>query len=153
MMLRDEVPVRKPPSFLDVVRLQGELSQSHIDPDQIEPIEVIKASAAVQHQGPEGERGAPVTIHVKNQNFHDATLWLFSQRGRIHLGAVTGKEDASFTATVTSPADVWHIEIDLTGGEWCQTEPLAVDPGDVLDLLVAVDVSNRPGCYPAGLRP
>jgi beta-lactamase regulating signal transducer with metallopeptidase domain len=153
MMLLDEVPVIKPRIFRDVVRLQGELPQINIDPDPIEPIEAIKAPAAALHHGPEGEQGAPVTIHVKNQNFHDATLWLVSRRGRVHLGAVTGKAGASFTTPVTIPADVWRVEIDLIGGEWCQTEPLSVDAGDVLDLLVAVDVSNMPGCYPAGLRP
>ena len=90
---------------------------------------------------------------MKNQNFQDARLWLINRRGRVPLGAVTGKADASFTTPVASPADVWSVEIDLIGGEWCETEPLPVDPGDVLDLLVVVDVSKMPGCYPAGVKP
>jgi beta-lactamase regulating signal transducer with metallopeptidase domain len=151
--LREEVAARKPVIFVNPVPLPGRLLPSYIDPDRIQPIEVFSGPAPVQGLEPGGELGPPVTIHVENRNFHDATLWLLSRRGRVHLGAVTGKAGASFTAPVTIPADVWRVEIDLIGGEWCRTDPLSVDPGDVLDLLVAVDVSNMPGCYPAGERP
>jgi hypothetical protein len=100
-----------------------------------------------------GRSDAPVTINVKNNNFSDATLWLVTRGNRVQLGTVTGKMERSFTARVSTPADVWYVEIDLIGGDWCRTEELDVDPGDVLDLFVAVDVSNMPGCYPAGRRP
>jgi hypothetical protein len=151
--LRDEVAARKPTIFVDVVPLQSGLLQGDIDADRIEPIEAIGGPTAVQGDGPGEQEGAPATIHVKNQNFQDATLWLVSRGGRVRLGAVTGKADASFTTPVTGPGDVWRVQIDLVGGEWCETRPLAVDPGDELDLLVSVDVSNLPECYPAGVRP
>lgn len=95
----------------------------------------------------------PVTIHVKNNNYNDASLWLITRDRRVRLGSVVGMREAAFTTPVTSPADSWLIEIDLVGGEWCQTDPLDVDAGDVLDLLIASDLSNMPGCYPAGFRP
>jgi hypothetical protein len=94
----------------------------------------------------------PVTILVTNLNFNDATLWAVTRSERIRLGSVTGKTDRSFTVAARG-ADVWHVEIDLVGGEWCRTRDLAVDPGDVLDLQIALDVSRMPGCYPPGERP
>ena len=104
-------------------------------------------------ESPFRDSGGPVTIHVRNNNFSDATLTLVSRGNRRRLGTVTGKHEARFTTPAPAPADVWHVEIDLVGGMWCETEPIDVDAGDVLDLLVAVDVSNQPGCYPAGRRP
>jgi beta-lactamase regulating signal transducer with metallopeptidase domain len=151
--LRVEVAERRPTIFADVVPLQVEPLQKIIDPDHIEPIEAFQKRAAVRSHEPGEELRAPVTIHVKNQNFHDATLWLVSRLGRVQLGPVTGKAAVSFTTPLTSPVDVWSVEIDLVGGEWCETEPLSVEPGDVLDLLVLVDVSSTPGCYPAGFKP
>jgi hypothetical protein len=100
-----------------------------------------------------GATGGPVTIHVKNNNYNDASLWLLTRDRRVRLGSVPGTREVSFSTPVTVPADSWLIEIDMVGGEWCQTEPLDVDPGDVLDLLIASDLSNMPGCYPAGRRP
>jgi hypothetical protein len=139
------------PSPLDVL--------DRLSPSETQTVEVAQGPAATGLFGPDAAEGTigdaedPVTMHVKNNNFHDATLWLVSRGGRVHLGTVTGKTEASFTTPVTSPADVWRVEIDLVGGEWCQTRALTVDPGDVLDLLVAVDVTNMPECYPAGRRP
>ena len=99
------------------------------------------------------DQDGPVTIHVRNNNFQDATLALITRGRRIHLGTVTGKMEQRFMTPVPSPADVWYVEIDLVGGIWCRTDELDVDPGDVLDLMIAVDTSNQPGCYPPGQRP
>lgn len=120
------------------------------------PVALLAGCALVPFGRSENVFGAdegPVTIHVKNNNFQDATLWLVTRGNRVHLGTVTGKLEKSFITPVTTPADVWHVEIDLVGGEWCQTEPLDVDPGAVLDLLIAVDLRNQPGCYGPGRRP
>jgi hypothetical protein len=100
-----------------------------------------------------GAGDGPVTIHVKNNNYNDASLWLITRDRRFRLGSVPGTREMAFTAPMTSPADSWHIEIDMVGGEWCQTDPLDVDPGDVLDLIIASSLANMPGCYTAGLRP
>lgn len=95
----------------------------------------------------------PVTLIVTNNNFNDATLWVVTRSARIPVGNVTGKTDASFTLAPTSATDEWHVEIDLVGGEWCRTEDLSVDPGDILELQIALDASRTPGCYPPGQRP
>jgi hypothetical protein len=100
-----------------------------------------------------GDAEGPVTIHVRNNNFQDATLSLVTRGRRVFLGTVTGKMETRLTAPVPAPADVWHVEIDLVGGIWCRTDEIDVDPGDVLDLLIQVDTSNQPGCYPPGARP
>lgn len=118
---------------------------------------VVIAGCSLGGRGAEGDpfraRSQPVTLIVTNNNFNDATLWAVTRSERISLGNVTGKTQGSFTVAATSAADRWHIEIDIVGGEWCRTEDLSVDPGDVLDLQIAVDVSQMRGCYPPGQRP
>lgn len=82
-----------------------------------------------------------VRIHVQNRNFSDATVWTLVRSGhRDRLGVVTGKTDAVFTVpwNFTEPM---RIEFDLVAGPRCTTENLQVDPGDTLEMQIAVDIA------------
>lgn len=92
-----------------------------------------------------GDGPQTITIHVRNLNFSDATLWAVSRSGRQRLGVVTGKGDAVFRTSWTFPQPL-QIEIDLLAGERCITEPLDVDPGDDLDLQIEMELYRQPGC-------
>ena len=83
-----------------------------------------------------------VRIHIQNHNFSDATVWVLTRGAqRKRLGVVTGKSDADFTV----PWDFSQpmtMEFDLVAGPRCTTRPLEVDPGDVLELQIAVDFAQ-----------
>jgi len=88
-------------------------------------------------------------IHIKvlNHNFYDATIWAVV-RGARHsrLGVVVGKQDADFTMPWTF-SEPLQFEIDLlTGSERCRTDPMTVDPGDILELEITVDFGQTRGC-------
>jgi len=86
-----------------------------------------------------------VSIHVRNLNFSQATLWAVSRGGRQRLGVVGGKEDAVYRIPWTFPQPM-EIEINLLAGPRCTTEALEVDPGDVLELQIEMDLSRQQGC-------
>lgn len=86
-----------------------------------------------------------IRIEVINRNFSDATLWAISRSGRQRLGIVTGKTDASFTLDWDFPQPL-QIEIHLLAGERCVTAPLQVDPGDVLELQIEVELRRSAFC-------
>lgn len=115
----------------------------------------LAASGCAGGQTPQGGGGPfaaaadgprTVTIHVTNLNFNEARLWAVSRGGRERLGVVGGKGDAVYRISwpVSEPM---QIEIDLLAGPSCVTEPLEVDPGDDLELQIAVDLSQQPNCY------
>ena len=88
-----------------------------------------------------------IHIRVLNQNFYDATIWAVV-RGARHskLGTVVGKQDADFTMPWTF-SEPLQLEIDLlTGNQRCRTDPLTVDPGDILELQITVDFGQTHGC-------
>ncbi len=82
-----------------------------------------------------------VRIHIQNHNFSDATVWTLVRDGRRNrLGMVTGKTDAVFTVPWTF-SEPLRIEFDLVAGPRCTTENLSVDPGDTLEMQIAVDIA------------
>jgi hypothetical protein len=88
-----------------------------------------------------------IRIKVLNRNFYDATIWAVV-RGARHskLGVVVGKQDAEFRMPWTF-SEPLQLEIDLlTGNMRCRTDPLTVDPGDILELQISVDFGQTHGC-------
>jgi len=80
-----------------------------------------------------------IKISVQNNNFSDATLWTLVRDGRRQrLGQVTGKSEAVFTVPWNF-SEPMRIEFDLVAGPRCTTENLDVDPGDTLEMIIAVD--------------
>ena len=83
-----------------------------------------------------------IKISVQNNNFSDATLWALVRDGRRQrLGQVTGKTEAVFTVP-WSFSEPMRIEFDLVAGPRCTTESLDVDPGDTIEMIIAVDFST-----------
>lgn len=88
-----------------------------------------------------GER-KQVQIDIQNDNFSDASIWVVVRGSRQkRLGTVTGKSSASFKLnwTFTEPL---RLQLDFVAGPKCTTRALQVDPGDVLQLQIAVDMSQ-----------
>lgn len=87
-----------------------------------------------------------IQIRVVNFNFNDATVWtVVRDVRRERLGMVTGKSDATFTVPWTL-SDALRLEFDLIGGVRCITDPLSVDPGEIIELQISVDPSQDPWC-------
>ena len=87
-----------------------------------------------------------IRIDVTNLNFNDATLHAIRGAERHRLGIVSGKGSASYTLgwPLSMPL---RIEIDLLAGDACTTRALQVDPGDVIDLQIEMDLRRDPDCY------
>lgn len=81
---------------------------------------------------------APIVVHVDNQHFSDATVYLFwgGGGGRHRLGAVTGKNQSAFTTRWLGPSAT--LEFSLLAGRTYRADPISVNPGDELILEVPV---------------
>lgn len=92
-----------------------------------------------------------IRIEVTNLNFNDATLHALRGGDRHRLGVVTGKGSATYSMPwpIAMPL---RIQIDLLAGEDCVTRALHVDPGDVIQLQIEMDLRRDPDCYPGEQR-
>jgi hypothetical protein len=90
--------------------------------------------------GEEEPRPAPIlTLHVENQNFYDATLFALARSGEQHrLGIVTGNSQGTFTFRWTQ--DELRVIIRLLAGGSTATDPILVNPGDSLNLIITPDL-------------
>jgi hypothetical protein len=86
-----------------------------------------------------------VRLIVQNRNFQDARLYYYRRGARMALGVVTGKRDAEFVIDWDFP-DLMQIEMNLLAGPRCLTEEMQVDPGDILELQIAVVFTDTQGC-------
>lgn len=93
--------------------------------------------------GEEGPRPEPIlTLHVENQNFYDATLYALARSGeRQRLGVVTGNGQATFTFRWLQ--DELRVLIQLLAGGSTATEPILVNPGDSLNLVIQANLHLR----------
>ena len=93
-------------------------------------------------QGPIPNRTRDLSLTVKNQNFYDATLYAMAPgHYRQRLGFVTGNSEDTFTFRWS--AIELRIEIDLLSVGSTITEPLPVDEGDELELIITPDLHRR----------
>ncbi len=90
--------------------------------------------------GEEEPRPAPIlTLHVENQNFYDATLYALARSGeRQRLGVVTGNSQGTFTFRWLQ--DEIRVIIQLLAGGSTATDPILVNPGDSLNLVITPDL-------------
>jgi len=91
------------------------------------------------------DRPPQVRLIVQNRNFSDARLYAVRRSARESLGIVGGKQDAEFMLEWPSPEPL-RIEINMLAGPRCVTEEMQVDPGDILELQIAVVFTNTAGC-------
>ena len=90
-------------------------------------------------------RQTTVRIFVQNRNFADARLYTYRRGARAMLGTITGKTERNFVIDWDQP-DPMYMEIDMVAGPKCFTPELQVDPGDILELQIAVNFNDTPGC-------
>lgn len=95
--------------------------------------------------GPDGER--TISVEARNDNFADATVYVFRGGERIRAGVVTGKDQRTFRIAWTVHRS-FQAEIDLLGGGRCLTRELQVAPGDRVQIVVPIDITNDPECRP-----
>ncbi len=83
-----------------------------------------------------------ITLVARNQNFYDATLHAIGLGGtRQLIGRVSGISEETFVFRWSSLE--LRIEIDLLSVGSTLTEPLPVDEGDELELLITPDLHLR----------
>ena len=113
---------------------------------QIAAASLLCACSLVHHYFGGGDDGpAPkpiVTLRVENQNYYDATVYALSEGGeRQRVGRVTGLTHDTFT--FRWPHDELRIIIQLLAGGSAVTEPVLVNPGDSLNLVIQPDLHLR----------
>ncbi len=83
-------------------------------------------------------RSRELMLHVRNQNFYDATLYAFSQGGqRLRLGIARGNSEETFV--FRWPHRDLRIVIDFLAAGGTFTESLPVEEGDELELIIESD--------------
>lgn len=102
---------------------------------------VLASGCAIFRGQPSSVRQDMVRLHVDNQNFNDATLYVrYEGASPIRLGQVTGKTQDVFTFRYR-PGQV-RIEIKLLAGGTHLTDAIPVDPGDDLDLIIPSNIDQ-----------
>lgn len=91
------------------------------------------------------QRPSRVRLVVRNLNFSDVRLFAHSPTGRVSIGQVGGKQDAEFELDWPTSAYM-RVEINMVAGPRCTTQEMQVDPGDILELQVAVVFNQTTGC-------
>ncbi len=86
-----------------------------------------------------------IDIEVRNLNWADATLWAHRGGMRSRLGIVSGKQEKSFRMDWRL-SNVLYIEIDLLTGGRCATPELSVDPGDIIELEIPIEMRGGSNC-------
>jgi hypothetical protein len=85
----------------------------------------------------EGVIYPPIKVHVENQNFYDATVYLRWQGNRRRLGVTGGHGTESFTADWLGPEVT--LEIALLAGQRYRGNTIGISPGDELVVVIPVD--------------
>lgn len=79
----------------------------------------------------------PVRVHVENQNFYDATIYLRWQGNRRRLGVTGGHGTETFTVDWLGPEV--SFEVALLAGRSYRGNTMGVSPGDELVVVIPVD--------------
>jgi len=83
-----------------------------------------------------------LTLHVRNDNFYDATVYAVSDSGhRLRLGVARGLSRDRFT--FRWPYLELRVVIDLLAAGASLTESLPVSEGDELELTIRPDAHRR----------
>lgn len=93
--------------------------------------------------GPTGER--TITLDVRNNNFDDATIYVFRGGERVRAGVVTGKTSETFRIP-WGAARSFQVVIDLLGGGRCVTRELRIEAGAHIEVQVPLDLDTDPEC-------
>ncbi len=109
---------------------------------------LVGASCAGQNLR-NAETGPPIVVEVQNNNFQDATVYLFRDGERTRLGIVTGKTDQTFA--VPWRANLYlRFEVRFIGGGACATRRIPMEPGQRYVLELQPDLRVNLDCEPIG---
>lgn len=89
------------------------------------------------------EGDAAISLRVDNNNFNDATLWVLADGARRRLGIVGGNTRRTFRIPWTGVRTV-RVEVDLLAGGGFTTDPLSVERGEELDLVIPPGGDHSP---------
>ena len=83
-----------------------------------------------------------ITLRVENQNYYDATVYAVSDGGeRQRLGQVTGLTHGTFTFRWLH--EELRVIIQLLAGGSTVSQPVLVNPGDSINLVIQPDLHLR----------
>lgn len=108
-----------------------------------------QAAVADQDLLPTDDVEQELTLVVKNLNFYDAELYARDQSHRRRLGFVSGNDTANFSFRWPPSRDL-QIEIHLVAVGTYLSDPLPVEEGDDLELIIEPDLHRE---RPARQRP
>jgi hypothetical protein len=106
---------------------------------------LLGACSLVHHyfgrSGDEGPAPKPiVTLSVENQNYYDATVYAVTEAGeRQRIGRVTGLTRSTFTFRWLH--NDLRVLIQLLADGSAITQPVPVNPGDSLNLVIQPDLN------------
>jgi hypothetical protein len=84
---------------------------------------------------------APVRLTVQNNDFNDAVIYADWEGGlRDRVALFTGK--TSQTASFPWRSDVVQFYVDFIAGDQFMIEPIPVQPGDHLDIVLLAESSS-----------
>lgn len=103
------------------------------------------APGAGQTSQDSGTHRREIVLEVRNDNFHDATVFLVKAGLRQRLGWVTGFGKQTFSFRWV-PGDL-RVEIDLLAAGRYYTQVMDVDEGDQLQLTILPNLHTFPPGY------
>ncbi|HIF20630.1 MAG TPA: hypothetical protein EYQ27_01690 [Gemmatimonadetes bacterium] len=86
--------------------------------------------------GPREEADQAVRLTVENNDFRDATIYMYWNGMKSRVGRVTGKTSKTFTVEWRS--EEAQLGANFLGRGGFRTETIGVDPGDHLNLVIPI---------------
>ena len=78
-----------------------------------------------------------LVVAVQNNNWNDVTIYAVQNGKRVRLGTVASRERAVLTLQgAFGGAGSFRLLLDPIGGNAYLTDPIALRPGDMLDLVI-----------------
>lgn len=101
---------------------------------------LLNAACFASRQKDENSGPAPnneLIVSVQNNNWRDVTIYAVQNGRRVRLGTVSSHERAVLTLPAAfGGAGSLRLLLDPIGGNAYLTEPIALRPGDMLDLVI-----------------
>jgi len=94
------------------------------------------------------------SVSAFNPSFNDVTIFVvnaFSRGARTRVGRIGGSQERQFDFRITTAAREVRFELDYFNGPTCLTQPILLNPGDVIELILPGEPRNEPGCRRQGV--
>ena len=87
-----------------------------------------------------GDASQVLTISIQNQQIDEARIWLYINGVRRRLGDVRGNRTETFQVPMTGREPV-RMQFDLTLGARCVTRDVVIGPGELIEVIIPVNLS------------